>query len=140
VEPKSGDLDSAKMATDSAFLAGKISRWHYSTLHYKDIYWTNMSTSPDGSGDGVVSSCGCTRSQAPAPAGKRGERVPGFSDMRRLLFRSCCFLFPPFLGCLPLRLCSVAYFCQLVSEPVLLACLFSFDLGLNSEYYKTLQT
>jgi hypothetical protein len=76
---------------------------------------------------------GAAHSEAPAPAGERGRRVPGFSDLSRQLFCPRCLLVPPRLRGLPLRLCSVAYCCQLVSEPVLLARPFPFYLGLYSE-------
>ena len=59
--------------------------------------------------------------------------MSGFPDLGCLLLRSRGFLVPPHLRGLPLRLCSVAYRCQLAGEPVLLARPFSLHLGLHSE-------
>ena len=71
-------------------------------------------------------------SEAPAPA-EGGWRVPGFPDLSCQLLCPRCLLAPPHLRGLPLRLCSVAYCCQLVGQPVLLPRSFSFYLGLYSE-------
>ena len=74
-----------------------------------------------------------SRSEAPAPAGERRRRVPCLSDLSCHLFCPRRLLAPPHLRGLPLRLCSVAYCCQLVGQPVLLPRSFSFYLGLFSE-------